>query len=146
MGNIKDIAEVLKGVNEDNFPDIVKELCSIDKDLITDELIKIPSIYAYWAGILTIVKKNRELQELEITSLAATLRKKHKEESGTKLTAKDLDDLVFSNEEYKNKQEEYIKKSQNYDMIKALVDSLQHKKDMLVQLSANQRAESNLYK
>ncbi len=146
MINIKDIAETMKSLDEDNFPALVMELCSIDKESITDELIKIPSIYAYWAGILTIVKKSRDLQELMISSLAATIRKKHKEDSGTKLTAKDLDDLVYSNVEYQHNQEDYIKKSQNYDMIRALVDSLQHKKDMLVQLSANQRSESNLYK
>jgi hypothetical protein len=146
MTNIKDIAEVLKDINEDNFPILVRDLCAINKDLITDELIKVPSVYAYWAGILTLVKKNRDLQELRLTSTGAALRKKYKEESGSKLTAKDLDDLVLSNTEYRDIQEEYIKKSNNYDMIKALVEALQHKKDMLVQLSANQRAESNLYK
>jgi len=33
-----------------------------------------------------------------------------------------------------------------YTLLKGLVSSLDHKKDMLVQLSSNRRAETNLYR
>ena len=63
-----------------------------------------------------------------------------------KLTAKDLDDIVESTSEYAVYTKSVTDASFQYTLLKGLVSALEHKKDMLVQLSSNRRAETNLYR
>ena len=72
-------------------------------------------------------------------------RKQIKSESSSKMTAKDLDDAVFSHFDYDGYNDKYLEAKQKYEFLKGLVMSLNHKKDMLVQLSSHQREEKKLY-
>ena len=83
---------------------------------------------------------------LEITRYAANLRKVSKKESTTKVTAKDLDDIVFGDDYYCELQGRVDEATFKYEMLKGLVRALEQKKDMLQQVSANKREETKLYK
>ena len=76
----------------------------------------------------------------------ALTRKEKKASTVAKQTAKDLDDFVESTSEYAVYTEKVNEASFKYTLLKGLVSSLDHKKDMLVQLSSNRRAETNLYR
>ena len=73
-------------------------------------------------------------------------RKEKKNSSTTKQTAKDLDDFVMSEPEFALYTKKVNDAQFKYTLLKGLVSSLEHKKDMLVQLSSNRRAETNLYR
>jgi hypothetical protein len=83
---------------------------------------------------------------LNVTHFASDLRKSTKAESGVKLTAKDLDDIVMSNATYSALQNSADDAVFKYEMLKGLVRALEQKKDMLQQVSANKREETKLYK
>tara|TARA_R110000796_G_scaffold200956_1_gene317095 strand:- start:669 stop:902 length:234 start_codon:yes stop_codon:yes gene_type:complete len=74
------------------------------------------------------------------------LRKEAKRDSSVKLTAKDLDDLVFADDQYTVRQNALDDATFKYEMLKGLVRALEQKKDMLQQSSANKREETKLYK
>ena len=65
---------------------------------------------------------------------------------GKKMTAKDLDDLVLSADDYKEYKTNLNDATLKYELLKGLVRSLEHRKDMLQQISANKREETKLYK
>ena len=93
---------------------------------------------------MSISKKNLDDANLELTTYTAQTRKERKEGSMAKQTAKDLDDFVESSDEYKLYNGKVNEAQFKYTLLKGLVSSLEHKKDMLVQLSSNRRAETNL--
>ena len=66
--------------------------------------------------------------------------------STTKLTAKDLDDLVLADDSFVVAQKEVNEATFKYELLKGLVKALEQKKDMLQQVSANKREEIKLYK
>lgn len=140
-----ELTRLLDDLTYDNYAILVEELCYINAN-IHDELIGSPPIYAYWNGILATIKRERDLQELKLNTYISESRKAVKDAGLQKLTVRDLDDIVMSTPEYKELSELLIKNREKYDMIKSLVEALQHKKDMLIQLSANQRAEVNISK
>jgi hypothetical protein len=83
---------------------------------------------------------------LKLVQFMAETRKEQKENASGKYTAKDLDDYVMAHPDYFLLVETANDAQFKYSLIKGLVQSLDQKKDMLVQLSANSRAETNLYK
>jgi len=95
---------------------------------------------------MSMAKKMVNERSLQLTRYAAQARKELKRESRVKLTAKDLDDRVFSNEEYFTRQTKLDDATFKYEMLKGLVRALEQKKDMLQQVSANKREETKLYK
>ena len=147
MINLRELTKLLDDLTMDNYSTLVEELCYINPRDINGELIKCPSIFAHWNGALATVKRDRDTQELKVNTFIAESRKQCKGVNlNNKLTAKDLDDMVMSLPEYKHSNEDFIKKCEKHDMIKSLIEALYQKKDMLIQLSANQRAEIGLNK
>ncbi len=69
-----------------------------------------------------------------------------KGQSTTKVTAKDLDDIVLGDTYYTELQTNLDEATFKYEMLKGLVRALEQKKDMLQQISANKREETKLYK
>jgi len=64
---------------------------------------------------------------------------------GGKATAAYLDDFVNSNPEYLEFKNKIQEEEQIYLLLKSVCTMLDHKKDMLIQLSANLRSETKLY-
>jgi hypothetical protein len=132
----------------DNFIIISDAIVDIDRNNIEGELEKLPTSYAHWAGLLAKSKRDLDTASLELTQYMASKRKGFADtsrSSGKKATAKDLDDFVMSQEDYKNLSLKSYKASEKYQLIKGLVSSLDHKANALVQLSSNRRAEIKLY-
>jgi len=95
-----------------------------------------------------LCKKRLDDKNLDLTMYMAKTRKERTEEGAglaKKPTAKDLDDYVLSQEEYGRIVREVNELTLKFNMLKSLVQSLGQKKDLLVQLSANMRAEKNIY-
>ncbi len=61
--------------------------------------------------------------------------------AGVKLTEKMVENTVITHASYIEAQEKYLDAKRNAGLLRAAKDSMVHRKDMLVQLGANYRAE-----
>jgi len=147
MNKAQSLLEAFEDLTWENYVDIADAVTQFDKHEIDAELARQASVYSYYQGLLSMSKKNLDEANLTLTTYMAQTRKDKKTRSyPKKLTAKDLDDYVESSDEYSMYSKEVTDASFKYTLLKGLVSALDHKKDMLVQLSSNRRAETNLYK
>jgi hypothetical protein len=140
------LIETLDDFTWENYKDISDALVNFTDHGVEDEMFRQASIYSYYYGLMSRAKRMLNESSLEITRYAANLRKVSKRESSTKLTAKDLDDIVFGDDYYSELQSSVDEATFKYEMLKGLVRALEQKKDMLQQVSANKREETKLYK
>jgi hypothetical protein len=146
MNKAQNLLEALEDLTWENYVDIADSVTQYDTHEIDNEMARQASIYSYYQGLLSVAKNRLDEANLNLTKFSAIARKEKKSSSTTKQTAKDLDDFVMAEPDFalytKNVNDAQFK----YTLLKGLVSSLEHKKDMLVQLSSNRRAETNLYR
>jgi len=128
----------------DNYIIIADALMKYDKHEIDKELSRQASIFSYYNGLLAYAKMEMEDANLVLTKAMAQIRKEQRQQPG-KQTAKDLDDFVFAHPDYATNNKAVNDITFKYNLIKGLVQALDQKASMLVQLSANSRAETKLY-
>ena len=141
-----ELIESLDDFTWENYKDISDALVTFNDYEVENEMFRQASIYSYYYGLMSMAKKMVNERSLQLTRYQAQLRKAAKFESSTKLTAKDLDDLVLSEDQYQARQTLLDEAIFKYEMLKGLVRALEQKKDMLQQVSANKREETKLYK
>tara|TARA_R110000868_G_scaffold13711_2_gene63567 strand:- start:14268 stop:14711 length:444 start_codon:yes stop_codon:yes gene_type:complete len=138
----------LNSLDIEKYLELSRDLSVINKDNIQGELSNSTVVFSYYHGLL--VHQKRRLDGLvnnaqafySLTKNSELLNNKSK---GAKATATYLEDFVQSNEEYISFKKQVIEQEEIYGYLKALCGALEHKKDMLVQLSANLRSETKLY-
>ena len=141
-----ELIESLEDFTWENYKDISDALVTFTEYEVENEMFRQASIYSYYYGLMSMAKKMVSETSVQLTRFMSKLRKEAKRESRVKLTAKDLDDLVFANDQYLVRQTAVDDSIFKYEMLKGLVRSLEQKKDMLQQVSANKREETKLYK
>jgi len=147
LSKAQNLLEAFDDLTWENYVDIADGVTQFDKHEIDTEMARQASVYSYYQGLLSIAKRKLDEANLDLTKYAAQARKEHKSYSfPKKLTAKDLDDFVESSSEFEVYTISVNDAQFKYTLLKGLVSSLEHKKDMLVQLSSNRRAETNLYR
>tara|TARA_R110001583_G_scaffold179135_1_gene335676 strand:+ start:797 stop:1228 length:432 start_codon:yes stop_codon:yes gene_type:complete len=142
---MKNIISLFKDMSVEEYFDIVEETTRVDANNLEDAMVRQSSIYASYSTMACMAKVDMERANRELEKFASMTRKQIKSESSSKMTAKDLDDAVFSHFDYDGYNDKYLEAKQKYEFLKGLVMSLNHKKDMLVQLSSHQREEKKLY-
>jgi hypothetical protein len=146
LNKAQSLLEALEDLTWENYVDIADGITQFDKHEIDNEMTRQASVYSYYQGLLSLSKKALDDANLELTKYTAQTRKTQKESTTAKQTAKDLDDFVESSPEFAVYNGKVNEAHFKYTLLKGLVSSLEHKKDMLVQLSSNRRAETNLYR
>jgi len=143
-----DINQIINDLDMDTYNEICQNITRIDRSNMDVELSHHASHYSYYSAMQDLCKKKVDDKNLELTMYMARTRKERTEEGKSlakKPTAKDLDDYVLSQEGYGRICREVNELTLKYNMLRSLVQSLGQKKDLLVQLSANMRAEKNIY-
>jgi hypothetical protein len=120
-------------------------LTKIDKYQLEDELKRQSSIYAYYSGAMIIAKQRMDQLEVQIEQKSASVRLAAVDSSDKKITDKNLEAIVTADPDISSLKQDYNNLTTRYSLLKSLVTALDHKKDMLIQLSSNQRAETKLY-
>jgi hypothetical protein len=141
----QEIQELLTNFSWDNYKQISDAISEVNQNEMEREMSQQASMYSYYHGLMASAKHELNDLQTDVQSLISQLRAGHKTGSSVKLTAKDLDDLVFSDEKYVQAQKNLNEASFRYDVLKGLCRALEHKKDMIVQMSSNRRAETKLY-
>ena len=143
-----DINEVVDNLDMETYNEICQNITRIDRSNMDVELSRHASHYSYYSAMQDLCKRRLDDGNLELTMYMARTRKLRTEECfgfAKKPTAKDLDDFVLSQDEYRQLSLEINELTLKHNMLRSLVQSLGQKKDLLVQLSANMRAEKNIY-
>lgn len=142
---MNDLSELLSNFSWDNYKQISEAISEINQNEMEREMAHQPSMYSYYHGLMASAKHEHNDLQTDVNALTAKLRAGHKNASSVKLTAKDLDDLVMSDEAYITASKDLNEASFRYEVLKGLCRALEHKKDMIVQMSSNRRAETKLY-
>jgi hypothetical protein len=139
------IQEVADKINLEVYIDLCDRLTKIDKFSIDEELKKQASIYSYYSGAMVIAKQRMDQMEIQIEQKSAQVRLAAVDSSDKKITDKNLEAIVTADADISALKQDYNNLTTRYSLLKSLVTALDQKKDMLIQLSSNQRAETKLY-
>ena len=115
-----------------------------DPNEVADQLREISALYGYYYGIMIKAKRLLDNAEDALESFKAVTRA-NKRGEGVKLTAVAAEDYVNSLPSTEDLNKEVLRLKEGYGYAKGICSTLEMKKDMLVQLSANSRQESKLY-
>jgi hypothetical protein len=143
-----DINEVVDNLDMETYNEICQRITQIDRSNMDVELSRHASHYSYYSAMQDLCKRKLDDGNLDLTMYMAQTRKLRTEECvglAKKPTAKDLDDYVISQDEHRRLALQVNELTLKYNMLRSLVQALGQKKDLLVQLSANMRAEKNIY-
>ena len=146
MNKANSLLEALDELTWENYVEVAGAVTQFTIYGLDDAMKDQASVYSYYQGMLSMAKKRLDAAKLDLTKFSATHRKEAKQRSSTKITAKDLDDLVESSDEFADYNKEVNNAEFKYTLLKGLCSALDQKKDMMVQLSSNRRAEMNLHK
>jgi len=148
MGSLSEnIITSLDEVTWDNYISVSTELTKINGGNIEFELLNHSRIYSYYQGFYSIIKSKLEDAEIKLDSTIAITRQTEQEKRenvGKRATDKYLEDCVKSSTDYITQKQKVNELRYKANLIKSLLNSLEHKKDCLIQLSANSRAETRL--
>lgn len=139
------LLKAYESMSWDTYIKLADGLVEINKDNLETELLRQSSNYAYLNGLASLAKKDLDVASSKLDQYIAITRKSESmKRVGEKTTDKMLESLVTSQPEYQQLVEELTNRTYKYNLIRNLVQAIECKKDMLVQLSANTRAEINL--
>tara|TARA_Y100001938_G_scaffold144885_1_gene220438 strand:- start:464 stop:886 length:423 start_codon:yes stop_codon:yes gene_type:complete len=133
-------------ITQDTYQSIIKEVSRVARDPneVANQLREISALYGYYYGIM--IKSKRFLDDAEdILEKHKSTSRNEKRSEGVKLTAVAAEDYVNSLELTDQLNNEVLRLKECYGYAKGICSTLDMKKDMLVQLSANSRQESKLY-
>jgi len=94
---------------------------------------------------MVIAKQRMDQMEIQIEQKSAQVRLAAVDSSDKKITDKNLEAIVTADADISALKQDYNNLTTRYSLLKSLVTALDQKKDMLIQLSSNQRAETKLY-
>ena len=138
----------LDDIKKENMKNIIASLVALDNSGLDYTLNQLPAIYGYVAMLLGEAKHAMDLAEVELDQQEAQLRKDIREnmkKQGAKITEKTLDAEVILAPGYIVKRVEYLEATTKFNLVKNLLTTIEYKKDMVVQISANTRNEKKLY-
>lgn len=144
MINPAELLKIFQSLDWDHYVKLCNELVTIDKDNLNEELTTHPRLFSYFSGMLALAKRDLDAAEIEIETFSATKKKEVLAQTSGKLSKDNLDNEVKRTEEFKLLSIKRADLEKKYLLIKSLVQSLDHKSSMIIQLSANNRAETNL--
>tara|TARA_R110002020_G_scaffold276062_3_gene491319 strand:+ start:482 stop:922 length:441 start_codon:yes stop_codon:yes gene_type:complete len=139
---------IIDDFNWDSFRDISNEISKINEHALMEDLIKIPSIYTQWHQLQARARRKYEDKNRQLARLSAELGRECQAinlSKGKKATAKDMEYFIASNDDYNIVAKESSELREIYEMVRAVVQAVSFKKDVLIQININNREETKLY-
>ena len=132
---------------EDTYLDITKKYLKVDESTIENALFQHTGVYAFFGAVLAYAKREVDRAANDKEREEATVREARRSElveEGKKATDRALDAYVKTVLSVQGMEDRYEVCTHKYHLAKNIINSLDHQKDMLVQISANKRAETKL--
>jgi len=144
MSDIQNTYETLPS----EYLSLTKSYLSVDESSMDLAIKRHPSVYAFFGSVLSYAKRTSDGLSSKLEMLEAKhmeLRRAELAGKGTKATQGALNAYVLTVQELIDLREELLDSQHRYNLARNIVTSLDHQKDMLVQMSANKRAEVRLH-
>ena len=119
-------------LNWEHYEGIAANLSRIDKSSMEDELVELPTVYSYYHGLMIRSKTLCDKMAEKIEVAKSNTRHENRQTVNCNVKIQILVQALISRKEI-------------YSLLKSVCDAIMMKKDMLIQLSANQRQETKLY-
>jgi len=132
---------------EETYLEITKQYLQVNETTIDQRLFQHTGIYAFFGAVLAYAKQKMDEASNDLDREEATTREFRRSElleEGKKATDRALDGYVKTVLSVQKSQAKHRASAHSYHLAKNIINSLDHQKDMLVQISANKRAESKL--
>lgn len=124
------------------FDGTIRDVLLINEATLTDEFIKQPSTYAYFAALSEFAVADVEQKKLALSVLEANLdSQKRLELKDTKVTEAVIKSAIVKDKKYQMMVEEIIEAERQLGILKSLVEGLKQRKDMLIQIGSTKRQE-----
>jgi len=127
-----------------NFYEVITQDLMIIGSNVEKELEDLPVQYSYYQGILVLAKRLLDEASRKLEQYKAGVRNQKREE-GVKLTAAAGEDLVNSLPGAVELHNKVLDCQETYGYAKGICNAFEVKRDMLVQLSVNNRQEARIY-
>lgn len=129
------------------FKGNLREIVKIVESDLTNEFIRQPSLYAWFATLLEYASAEVETQKMNLSILRANLDAEKRKELG-QLSKKPTENMINSaievDDKYKDAQVNLIETRRQYGILKGIVRALEQRKDMLIQVGSTKRQELTL--
>lgn len=135
--------EVLKlkiKIKNKTYKSNLAEESIITGENINKAIMEQPGLFAWYSVICSKAKRLVDLKKAEKKKLYAQLDKRYRNEL-EKVTDKSVEQAIERDIKYLNLNKEVIDAEYSYNIAYAAVDTLKQKKDMLITLASNMRAE-----
>jgi hypothetical protein len=145
--NSTDITDVYENI-EDQYLEISKKYLQIEESDLSKTLITLAATYAFFASVQSYAKKVKDLKALQLEGSEATVMERRREElvaQGVKPTQAALNSYILSVPDLINMRVAVLTAENKYNLSRNLVSALDHQQSMLIQISANKRAETKLH-
>ena len=145
---VETLLNTLEDLTWGSYIEISQAIAFIDETNINSELAESATRYTYWSGLLAMAKKNLDDAKLKFDQHVAIIGEETRaylSEKSVKVTDKKVTAVVESKPLYRAAREAVIEAEFKYNLMRNLTEALKHRKDMLIQLSANSRKETDLY-
>jgi len=132
---------------EDTYLDIVKRYLNVSETNVDTALYQHTGVFAFFGAVLAYAKREMDRAGSARDREEASVREARRAEmvsEGKRATDRALDAYVITVSTVRDKQDKFETSSHKYHLAKNILNSLDHQKDMLVQISANKRAETKL--
>ena len=134
-----------KNLDWDTYVDLCDSLTSVNKDSIDLNLQLQSSLYSHYAGLEALARLEVDRAETMLEMAISRARQKAEISSvNLKLTEKKIEAHAAIDSEVYEAKESLHKAEYRYNLLHGLVKALDQKKDCLIQMSSNHRAEMNL--
>ena len=143
MNDVYDTYENL----EQTYLDITKNYLKLDESSVDRALMQHTGVYSFFGAVLAHAKMRMDESSTNLERMEAKVREERRAElldAGKKATDRALDAYVKTVDAVQECENYHRSCSHKYHLAKNIINSLDHQKDMLVQISANKRAESKL--
>ena len=129
------------------FKGNLREIVKISEADLTEEFIKQPSLYAWFATLCEFASAEVETKKMNLSILYANLDAEKRAEfavSAKKVTEAVISGAVETDARHIDAKTSLIEAGRQYGILKGIVKALEQRKDMLIQVGSTKRQEMSL--
>ena len=144
---MNDITTTYESLAEE-YLKLAKTYLTVDESTMDSAIQRHSSVYAFFGSVLSYAKKESDSLSVRLEMREAQhmeLRRAELASQGTKATQGALQSYILTVQDLIDLRSLLLDAQHKYNLARNLITSLDHQKDMLVQMSANKRAEVRLH-
>jgi hypothetical protein len=133
-------------VGDVQYSSTLEDDLHIDNANIAEAYLTHSNKFAFYATAYELALDHETRMKARLDQVYALLDEQARQElqaKGLKVTEKMVENVVITSDDYKTTQERYFEAKKNTGLLRASKDAMMARKDMLVSLGANYRAEIN---